>query len=323
MRFGVSRSTVRLAMIELRKLGLVYGNRSSCARVANHVAKNKAKIGVLISGYRYCEILPRIEREIQRLAAEASYETVTNDDASSNDYGCMGRRSVELARLLVSAGVKGVILQPEQFSPDGASTNAKMLNIFAEASIPVVLLGCDGVRSPEWSGKDLVALDNFSSGRLLASHLKERGVRRVSFVASLNCADNVNLRISGVRSVFGEGNMDLLLVKDGSSVSELKTALKGLPELESVVCQNDVTAVAVSRALQAMGLSIPSRVMLAGFDDAVIASEMHPQLTTIRQPCYEKSKMLFDCLIRRMREPEAPPLTVLLHGQLMARGSTD
>lgn len=321
-RFGVSRCTVRLAMGELRNLGLVYGKRSTCARVAKNGAQDKAKIGVLISGNRHGEIFPKIEREIRRLAAEESYETVTND-ASILDCGCTGKRSVKSARHLVSAGVKGVILRPVELSPGDARANAEMLRLFAEASVPVVLLDCDAARSPEWSGQPLVALDNFSAGRLLASHLKERGVQKVAFVARRNYADSVKLRLSGVRSVFGEGIVNLLLVKDYSGVPELKKALRGVTELEAVICQNDVAAETVSKALEAMGLLIPRQVMLAGFDDVAVAKEMRPQLTTVRQPCDEIAKAAFDCLVRRMQEPASPVTTVLLRGQLMVRGSTD
>lgn len=321
-RFGVARGTIQLAVDELKRRGLIYVKNAWSTHVVSDCSCQTRKIGVLTSGARYSEIFTRIGREIVMQASAEGVETVEGD-ASASDDGKVGNLAVRLARRMVNAGVQGVILQPVEFAADEGPVNKELLRIFSEASIPVVLLDCDAVRSPARSMSDLVTLDNFTEARILATHFSQRGVRRVAFIARKNCPDSVRYRIAGVKSVFGERNTDVVSVEDVRNLASMRLALAQMPEHDGMICQNDVTAVTVARALSELGLSVPRHVMLAGFDDVGLAREMRPQLTTIRQPCAEIAKVAFSRLMNRMKDPLLVPLTILLRGELVLRGSTD
>ena len=234
-----------------------------------------------------------------------------------------GRATVELAKGLISEGVRGVILKPVGFSGDGEVVNAGILSLFSDKSIPVVLVDSDAVRAPGRRGLDLIALDNFQAGCSLASHLIERRVRRIAFVARQGYADSVRRRLAGVQSVAGTGHVDLLLANDCANSGDLQSAFHNLRELDAVICQNDVMAACVQKTLAQLGLSVPRDVLLAGFDDASLALSMRPRLTTIRQPCKEMASAAFQRLAERMRNPSMPATSILFQGELMARGSTD
>lgn len=321
-RFGVARETIRMAVKELEDRGLVYRRRGAGTFVSSRVPKVKARIGTLFTGARYSEIFSRMARAIAR-AAERSGVDVVCADGFRLDCAAVGRKAVGLAKKLVAAGVQGVVLQPVAFAEDSESANAEVLGVFADRRVPVVLVDCDAVCAPRWSGHDLVALDNFSAGCSLAVHLSERRVARVAFVARRGFADSVRLRLAGVQCAIGAANVDQVLVDDCACLTGLAAALRSLPGLDAVVCQNDVAAVSVSRALAQMGLSVPRDVLLAGFDDVSLARSMNPPLTTVRQPCEEIAGASFRRLLDRMRDPSLPPETILLHGVLTARGSTD
>ena len=322
LRFGVARETIRRAVKELEERGMIYRRRGVGAFVSCKGNSERLRIGTLFTGSRYSEIFPRIERSVARLALAAGFDVV-RADASRLDYDAMGRMAVELARKIASKGVKGVIFQPVEFSNERESANAEILRIFADKGISVVLVDCDAKTAPERSILDLVSLDNFSAGRMLADHLLERRAERVAVVARKGCADSVLQRIAGVECVFGFERVDRVFVADCTSQPVLRSALSGLPGLDAIVCQNDVAAVSVAKVLTGMGLSIPSDVMLAGFDDVSIAGAMCPRLTTVRQPCEEIAASAFHRLEERMGRSALPPVTVLHRGELMVRGSSD
>lgn len=319
-RFKASRVTVRSAVQDLEARGFVYRRRGSGTFVSGSHTPQGPKIGTLFSGARYSEIFLKIADEIARIAQEDKCDVV-RADASMLDYSAVGRKAVELARELVSEGVKGVVLQPVEFSEDRISANNEILRTFRQAEIPVVLVDCD--LTTESSGLDLVSLDNFSAGRDLAFHLQERRVKRILFLARQGCADSVWRRLSGVESVFGEGAVDRLFVPNCSDVEGLRSSLSKIPRLDAIVCQNDVAAVNVQKALGRMELTVPRDVMLAGFDDVSLTRAMKPGLTTVRQPCDLIAQEAYKRLRERMDQSNAPTATVALRGELMLRGSTD
>ena len=91
---------------------------------------------------------------------------------------------------------------------------------------------------------------------------------------------------------------------------------------DAFVCGNDKTAARLRQTLARIGRRVPEKIMLAGFDDAQIASAMTPQLTTIRQPAGGIAEAAFAALTERMRRPGLPPREILLPAPLVAREST-
>ena len=321
-RFGVSRETVRKAVGELEERGMIYRRSGVGSFVSGKARGAKTRIAALFTGSCDCEVFSVIEREIVRQASAAGFDVV-RPDVSGVDAGDNDCSAVELARKIAAERVQGVIFQPVDFSEATASVNVEIIRIFSGKGIPVVLVDRDAEESPGWSGCTLVALDNLFAGRQLAEHLKNRLVGRVAFIAREGCAESVRRRMAGVKSVFGDSSVDYVTVPDHPSREQLISALSRLSRLDSIVCQNDAIAVKVAEALASMGLSVPSDVLLAGFDDIAVASRMHPQLTTIRQPCEQIATVAFRRLRELMKEPSLPAVSVLLHGELKARGSTD
>lgn len=322
IRFKSSRTTVRSAVQVLEEKGFVYRRQGAGTFVYGLHQRGRIRIGTLFSGGRYSEIFPRIEREIVRAAQVDGLEVVCAD-ASMINYDSVGRKAVELARNLVKKDVKGVVFQPVEFSADRSRANAEILDVFAQAKVPVVLVDCDAELPSGWSNLDLVSLDNFAAGRDLAMHLRERRVQRVSFVARSGCADSVWQRLSGVSSIFGVESVDCLFVPDCSNVAGLCDALSSLSKLDAVVCQNDVAAVNVAKALGRKGMQIPRDVMLAGFDDVSLASAMKPGLTTVRQPYEQIARIAYLRLRERMSGSTDPVVATALHGTLVVRGTTE
>ena len=76
------------------------------------------------------------------------------------------------------------------------------------------------------------------------------------------------------------------------------------------------------QTLHALGIKVPDKVRVAGFDDAKIATKLDPPLTTIRQPTKLLAETAVASLLQRIRNPGLAPRAILLDARMVVRSST-
>ncbi|GAC1642234.1 MAG: LacI family DNA-binding transcriptional regulator [Herpetosiphon sp.] len=72
------------------------------------------------------------------------------------------------------------------------------------------------------------------------------------------------------------------------------------PDIDGLVCYNDLVAVGAVRACQALGVLVPEQVALVGCDDIVLAPLVTPALTTLRVSKYQIGAVAVRMLLDRM-----------------------
>lgn len=91
----------------------------------------------------------------------------------------------------------------------------------------------------------------------------------------------------------------------------------------AVIAMSDAIAIGVMSAARSLDLPIPATLSIVGFDDLDIASQIHPALTTVRQPIRTKGReavRLLLGLIEHGEAPADPPSVIETH--LVIRDST-
>jgi len=325
-RFKVARETVRKAIAELERKGLVQRKKGSGTFITRQGRRRSGLIGLLIPDVSSARIFRTFVSEISRLAHLNGYEVVVRDLPAGPvaETRPMVRR---IARELAVQQVEGVIFRPlidEQLS----AANREIVRIFKNTETPVVLMDSDVVSPPGRSECDLVAVDNVSAGRRIAEHLLERGRRKVAFMMNgtvLRHNDNWRNRLFGVA-----GELALRNVADAVRPLDFKPDC--LPELrrlyrssfrpDAIVCGNDETAVQLVESLLAIGKRIPDDVAIVGFDDADIADSCRIPLTTVRQPSRLIAKAVLRTLLARIRRPNDDAREIRLAAPLVVRQST-
>lgn len=93
--------------------------------------------------------------------------------------------------------------------------------------------------------------------------------------------------------------------------------------LTGVLCFSDVLAHGVSLAAQDLGLEVPRRLSVVGFDDSHLSRNLRPSLTTVRQDIEAKGHAAADALLAALAgEPLPSPEHLLLPTELVPRESS-
>ena len=74
--------------------------------------------------------------------------------------------------------------------------------------------------------------------------------------------------------------------------------------------------------LNAIEVSVPSEVRVAGIDDVKYASLLQVPLTTIHQPCQDIGATALLAMVDRIAHPKAPARDFLVDFQLVVRQSS-
>lgn len=325
-RFEVSRGTVRTALNELQRQGLIERRRGAGTFLSRRGERRTGIIGLLFPEIDACEYFKDVEVELVRYGKRLGYVTEIG-----KCHVCKVRDvAVEmrhLARTLATRPVEGVVFRPlinEKFS----KVNQEVIKIFEHAETPVVLFDSDVEKKPRRSNCDIVAVNNINAGRAVAECLIGSGRKRIAFnmvdcIAGKN--ENLDNRFFGVA-----GESVVRGLYDGvrpvrinpTNASALRKLLRSRWRPDAIVCGNDEIAVKLVEALKGLGVRIPQDVAVVGFDDVACARKCIPPLTTVRQPSRQIAQALLKTLVFRMRSPDAPPQEIFLESPLVCRGTT-
>jgi LacI family transcriptional regulator len=173
-----------------------------------------------------------------------------------------------------------------------------------------------------------VDVDNFYGATLMMEHLISLGHRRIAYIGKPTLQSSID-RLNGYRSVLQKYALPedptLELVVDTSSAESGRNFTLELLKRETpptaIFLANDVMAFGALQAIQECGMRIPQDISVAGYDDIPFAKYVHPALTTVHQPSYEKGVHAARLLIQQL-ESKIQPQTMILPVELVVRGST-
>lgn len=172
-----------------------------------------------------------------------------------------------------------------------------------------------------------VGCDDYASGYQATQHLISLGRRNIAFLGSAT---------DHYPEFFGRyrGYVDALRAADLPVQSELQAdAISALPEGERAMRQilaggqpfdgifaaSDLIGIAALSVLREIGIAVPEKVSVVGFDDIPAASMVTPALTTMRQDTQLAGEVLVETLLKLMRGETAE--ATVLPCQLVVRQS--
>jgi DNA-binding LacI/PurR family transcriptional regulator len=191
--------------------------------------------------------------------------------------------------------------------------------ILRERGMPFVLGGRPA--EPD-HGDFFVDVDNVAGSRMAVEYLQDNGARRIATVAGPQDMTAGHYRLAGYRAAVR--NEELIeygdFTEDGGA-SAMKALLARAPDLDAVFVASDLMASGALRALRDAGLQVPHDVALVGFEDAPVARQTQPPLTTVHQPVEDMGRRMAELLVSRIRREPVENSHVLLDTHLVRRGS--
>ncbi|KRE49750.1 LacI family DNA-binding transcriptional regulator [Paenibacillus sp. Soil724D2] len=171
-----------------------------------------------------------------------------------------------------------------------------------------------------------VNVDNYNGGYEATKHLLDLGHTRIAHVSGPEHFLSVRERKRGYEKALAEAGLSSLTIshtefgiRTGFNVA--KEWIKNDIIPTAVFAGDDGLALGVMEAFQSEGYKIPSDLSVIGYDDQVFASEIHPRLTTIRQPMEQMGQHAVRLLLKLIQGSKRNS-SVILQPELIVREST-
>jgi LacI family transcriptional regulator len=331
-RFQVSRPTIGRALLTLQDDGLVERRAGSGTYVldshgppSRNSPRSIRQLGMLVPNLRHTEIFETICGELANLARVHEFGLWGGDQGTVrpvNEPRMSVDEALQLCERFIEKGLSGVFVVPFEHQADRDKANTGVLTRLRQAGIPIVLIDRDAAAFPRRSDYDLVGVDNFAGGYLLAEHLIKLGLKRLVYVTKPFTASTVEQRIAGAQSAMLANGIEVPrdFVRTGDPLDQkfVRTITQS-KRVEGVLCTSDHIAAQLLQTLNRLKVRVPDDLRLVGFDDVRFANLLTIPLTTMQQPCRDIALTAFNCMQERILNPSLPARFITLAPQMIVR----
>ncbi len=237
---------------------------------------------------------------------------------SNEDYQ---REEINL-RALVSNRMAGLLISISQTTTSGGH-----FDILRRRGIPIVFFDRinDSIEGSQ------VIVNDYQGAFDAASHLAERGYKRIAHIAGPSTISIGRNRFLGYRDALEQHDLPFsseLVVEGGFRENDGKVGINKLLSLskkpDAVFAVNDPVAIGAYSVLKERKFKIPDDIALVGFSNNPISALLEPPLTTVNQPSYEIGKTAASLLLEQIHSEEKHPVPVIkeYQTQLIIRKSS-
>ena len=181
-------------------------------------------------------------------------------------------------------------------------------------------------------GTSGIECDNYQGGTLATELLIDKGCRKLMYIGGKSAGVDIHmpgdLREVAFSDTCKRLNKDnVVMVTDKRLFDSLeyyefvRKALVDNSEVDGVFASSDVIGAYVLQACADLGIKVPERLKLVGFDDVNIAQFTSPGLTTIHQPVEQMAEIAV-ATIAQINEGKMVPTKTVFPVTLVERGTT-
>ena len=177
-------------------------------------------------------------------------------------------------------------------------------------------------------GVDTIMPENAAGAEALAHALVALGHRSFAVLAGPRDLITARDRVAGFRAGLRAWSVDLdprwvvegAFTRDGGYEAISAVLASGGDRPDCVFAVNDVMAVGALARLRAAGISVPTDIAVAGFDDILTLRDVYPPLTTVRLPLKRMGEMAASLVLSDI--DMARPRIIPVPGEVILRQST-
>lgn len=202
-------------------------------------------------------------------------------------------------KAIASASADGIVVH-------GSALNKKTADYILDKNFPHVVIG-----NPNFENQ-LCWIDTNHSlgGQFAAEHLVECGYRSIAFIGGRK-TDQISVqRLKGVRSTLLKSGHRMkkehIIYTDSSRESACFAALDLLSQPDrpdAIICENNLIALGVSKAISLSALQIPDEIAFLTFDRYPYTSIIDPSPTIIDIDMYHLGQQAGNTIARKIENP--------------------
>lgn len=264
-------------------------------------------IGVIIPTFD-SSFTSKIISEIEKKLQEFGYGMLVCD--------CHGLRKTELEKLafLKQKSVDAYIVLPSALTAE----DLKGLNK------PVVLFDKPIENFPT----DTVLIDNEKAGYLATKYLLNKGHENIAVLLGQKGLYTSDLRYKGFLKAYEEFGLtpdpaskihtDYTL---NNSYDQTLKFMQSGNRSTAILATNSDTTMGCVMALNYLGVSVPSKISVVGFDNLVMSKISNPSVTIIYQPLEKLGLKIAELLLNRIGGNRSDPITEIMDTELIEGSS--
>ncbi|MHA6484875.1 substrate-binding domain-containing protein [Paenibacillus sp. strain BS8-2] len=300
--YGVSRQTVRKAILELSNEGFLRSEKGSGTYVSSQYRSRSGghatpRIIGVITTYISDYIFPSIIRGIERRLNEDNYSLLL---ASTNNDIAQEKKALEM---MLSYGVDGLIVEPTRSNV--YNPNIAYYLSFKEQEVPFVMINA----YYEELDVPFFCLDDVKSSYLATQELIAKGHTGIGLIAKMDDLQG-KYRMKGYIKALGEAKLrfepEHVLSFDTATKPALSANLAQFltdnrDGITALVCYNDEVGLEAVHACKRLGISIPDELSIIGQDNSYMAQNANIQLTTLTHPQEQMGSDAADWIIKTLQ----------------------
>ena len=227
------------------------------------------------------------------------------------------------------ADVDKMIAQVWEYQVDGVVAAARLtpqqVAEFERRQIPFVLYN----RTLQDKAVNAVICDQIEGARILVSRLAAAGHKRFAIIGGPTDSVVGQERTKGARERLAELGLAAPIVVEGNY--DYHSGAEGLREIvrqlgrvpDAIICGNDVMAIGcVDTARHELGLDVPAKLSVVGFDGVEPSTWLSYNLTTLRQPVQMMAQAAADMLLGLIAKPGSSPEKRVFSAQFVEGGTS-
>ena len=249
---------------------------------------------------------------IEAVTQQRGFNLLITSDSDKEDNSAV-------KNLILEKKIDGIIL------PVSAATE-ELIDLLLGNHFPFIVLGePDNVRD----GIHWIDMDNKQGAEDAVNYLHRMGYEKTILLVENRITMFERKRIQGFQAAIGLNGKDVaenLIVECGVESNQIgeaiQRALNKYPDIDSIICTNNVVAYETLKFLKKKNIAIPGSIGIITFDNYPLAEYMDPPLTVVDIDTYKLGEEAANTLFSIIQNPGQHRKEVLLSTRIIEREST-
>lgn len=166
---------------------------------------------------------------------------------------------------------------------------------------------------------DKIVIDDFDAVKRVAEEMKSNGLSKIILAATIQNLTVGVSRIEGYKSVVNES---VVIESSEEDIEKELTKFFQTNKADAIIAIDEAATLASIRACKKLNIDIPKTTSIVGYTSDVMAENVTPTITTIKQHSYTVGTKAAEMLLQKLADKSKETQRELVNSSLVKRTST-